>query len=242
MKKPVIGIVTNVAYKEGRKYATNAIYVKSVADAGGIPVLLPAYGLDRAQAEDYIDLLDGILFAGGEDLCSYTFGEDPHPAVTYIAVERDALELGLAKLADERHMPMYGICRGMQLINTAFGGTLYQDLPTQKPQGLLCHRQDMAIRNVLTHVVDVVEGTFCERFGKEPLFVNSFHHQAVKEMAPGFTAAAYAPDGVLEAFESQEHHAKAVQWHPEELWIDHPRFAVFFKDLVEEAKEFAARK
>lgn len=242
MKKPVIGIVTNIAYKEGRKYGTNAIYVKSVTEAGGTPVLLPALGTDKALAEEYIDLLDGILFAGGEDVCSYEFGEDPVPQVTYIAVERDALELGLAKLADERHMPMYGICRGLQLLNIAFGGNLYQDLPSQKPEGLLCHRQDVAIRNVLTHIVNVEEGSFCEMFGKEPLFVNTFHHQAVKDVAPGFKATAFAPDGVIEAIESEEHHAKAVQWHPEELWQDHPRFKAFFDNLVKEAQAYAEQK
>ncbi len=246
MRKPLIGIPSNTPFKTApRSVACNRSYVCSVLDHGGIPLLLPAIGNDPALAEQYIDSVDGILFAGGEDILSYYFDEDPVPQVNYISSERDCLEIALAKLAAERHMPMLGICRGEQLINVAFGGTLWQDIPSQLSGGevpLLCHYQDPAIRSELTHIVHPVSGTFCDRFGSEPLFVNSFHHQAVKDPAPGFKVCAYSPDGIIEAIESEELLATAVQWHPEELYVRWPRFNVLFSDFVERAAEYAAKR
>ena len=243
MKKPVIGIVGNISCKAAPgKFQVNATYVNAVRDAGGTPLILPAVGNDPALAEEYIDMLDGILFAGGEDISSYLFGEDPCRFVDYISSERDCLEFALVKLADERHMPMIGICRGHQVLNVVFGGNLYQDLPSQKPEGLMCHKQDMAIRSELTHSVNVVPGSFCEMFGPEPLFVNTYHHQAVKDVAPDFTVSAVAPDGVIEAIESEKHNCKSVQWHPEELYKRWPRFKPFFESFIADAAKYAANK
>ncbi len=245
MRKPVIGIACNTPFKTApRSVACNRAYVQAVMDAGGTPLLLPAIGNDPALALEYIDLLDGVLFAGGEDMLSSYFGEDPVPQVNYVSSERDCLEVALARLAEERDMPMLGICRGEQVLNVAFGGTLWQDLPSQlgKDEALLCHYQDPAIRSELTHFVSVVPGTFCECFGPEPLFVNSFHHQAVKDLAPGFRAAAFAPDGVIEAIECPEMKITAVQWHPEELYVRWPRFRPFFENFIRQAAEYAEEK
>jgi len=245
MRKPLIGIPCNTPFKTApRSVACNRTYVCSVLDNGGIPVLLPAIGNDPALAAEYIDTVDGILFAGGEDLSSYYFGEDPVPQVNYGSSERDCLELALAKLCEERGMPMLGICRGEQILNVAFGGTLWQDIPSQigKVKPILCHGQDMSIRSELTHRVDVVPGTFCECFGPEPLFVNSFHHQAIKDLAPGFKACAFAPDGIIEAVESPERKLTAVQWHPEELYVRWPRFKAFFENFIAQAAEYANNK
>jgi putative glutamine amidotransferase len=246
MRKPVIGIACNTPFKTApRSVACNRAYVQAVMDAGGTPLLLPAIGNDPALALEYIDLLDGVLFAGGEDMLSSYFGEDPVPQVNYVSSERDCLEVALARLAEERDMPMLGICRGEQVLNVAFGGTLWQDIPSQLSGGevpLLCHYQDPAIRSELTHIVHPVSGTFCDRFGSEPLFVNSFHHQAVKDPAPGFKVCAYSPDGIIEAIESEELLATAVQWHPEELYVRWPRFNVLFSDFVERAAEYAAKR
>lgn len=243
MKKPVIGIVMNEACKAlPGKFTVNRPYVNAVVAAGGTPLILPAVGNDPEYAKEYIDLLDGILFAGGEDISSYYWGEDPVKEVNYICSERDVLEIALAKLAAERNMPMIGICRGEQILNVTFGGTLYQDLPSQFPAKTMCHKQDGAIRSELTHKVNVEPGSFCECFGPEPLFVNSYHHQAVKDVAPGFKATAFAPDGVIEAIESEKYNAKAVQWHPEELYVRWPRFMPFFKGFIEDAARYAESK
>lgn len=129
----------------------------------------------------------------------------------------------------------------MQLLNVCFGGTLYQDLPSQHP-GALGHAQDMAIRSQLTHRVKLESGSLLERLlGEEPLSVNSYHHQAVRTPAPGFTVTATAADGVVEGVEAPGRNLYAVQWHPEDLVERHPRFRPLFRHLVEQAERFAER-
>ena len=147
------------------------------------------------------------------------------------------MEMKLIRLAQERGLPIFGICRGLQLINVAFGGTLYQDLPSQYPE-CIAHAQDMSIRSQLTHRVDILGDTLIGRLlGSEPIYVNSYHHQAVKEVAKGFHVSAKASDGVAEAIENGEGMIYAVQWHPEELVNRYERFRPLFKYLVEQARK-----
>ncbi|WP_369282321.1 gamma-glutamyl-gamma-aminobutyrate hydrolase family protein [Oscillibacter sp. GMB15532] len=234
-KKPAIGMVIgpSPALMTG-KHIVNTPYIQAIVHAGGTPLLLPVTG-DPATANEYIDLLDGLLIPGGADVTPTLYGEDSVPQVTYMLEDQDRLELALIHLASERQMPIFGICRGIQLLNVAFGGTLYQDIPSQCP-GCIGHSQDVSTRSQMTHRVQLVPGSLMEQLlGAEPLFVNSYHHQAIKELAPGFSVSACAADGVVEAFENEARHIYAVQWHPEELVDRYDRFRPLFRHLVEEA-------
>ena len=239
--RPVIGMITapNPKLLHGR-HLINTSYVRAVIAAGGTPLLSPSDGDDGLAAE-YLPLLHGLLVPGGEDVTPALYGEDPLRQVTFMHEEKDRMELALIRGAVDRGMPVFGICRGIQLLNVCFGGTLYQDLPTQYP-GVLGHAQDMAIRGQLTHRVTLEPDSLLEKLlGGEPLSVNSYHHQAVRTPAPGFTVTARAADGVIEGVEDPERNLYAVQWHPEDLVESHPRFRPLFRHLVERAEQYAGR-
>lgn len=235
--KPVIGMVFSQDPEiRANKYILNAPYVAAVIKAGGIPLPIPADG-DPSRAADYIDLLDGLLLPGGEDVTPWLYGEEPVPQVTYMTEDKDLLESELIRLAVERKKPVFGICRGMQIMTTTLGGKLYQDLSTQYP-GCIAHRQNVSIRSQLTHTAKVEPGSLMEKLlGEETLRINSYHHQAVKEVPAGFRATAVAPDGILEAIENEDGTMFAVQWHPEELVERYPRFRPLFNHLIALAKK-----
>ena len=239
--RPVIGMITapNPKLLHGR-HLINTSYVRAVIAAGGTPLLIPSDG-DNGLAAEYLTLLHGLLVPGGEDVTPALYGEDPLRQVTFMNEDKDRMELALIRGAVERGMPVFGICRGIQLLNVCFGGTLYQDLPAQYP-GVLGHAQDMAIRGQLTHRVTLEPDSLLEKLlGGEPLSVNSYHHQAVRTPAPGFTVAARAADGVIEGVEDLKRNLYAVQWHPEDLVESHPRFRPLFRHLVERAEQYAGR-
>ena len=239
--RPVIGMIAapNPKLLHGR-HLINTSYVRAVIAAGGTPLLIPS-DEDDGLAAEYLPLLHGLLVPGGEDVTPALYGEDPLRQVTFMNEEKDRMELALIRGAVERGMPVFGICRGIQLLNVCFGGTLYQDLPAQYP-GVLGHAQDMAIRGQLTHRVTLEPDSLLEKLlGGEPLSVNSYHHQAVRTPAPGFTVTARAADGVIEGVEDPERNLYAVQWHPEDLVESHPRFRPLFRHLVERAEQYAGR-
>mgnify|MGYP002799318996 FL=1 len=239
--RPVIGMITapNPKLLHGR-HLINTSYVRAVIAAGGTPLLIPS-DEDDGLAAEYLPLLHGLLVPGGEDVTPALYGEDPLRQVTFMNEEKDRMELALIRGAVERGMPVFGICRGIQLLNVCFGGTLYQDLPAQYP-GVLGHAQDMAIPGPLTHRVTLEPDSLLEKLlGGEPLSVNSYHHQAVRTPAPGFTVTARAADGVIEGVEDPERNLYAVQWHPEDLVESHPRFRPLFRHLVERAEQYAGR-
>lgn len=204
--------------------------------AGGIPVILPV--LPSPRIPELGRRLDGILLAGGVDVDPGLYGEEPLPGLGAVTPERDAFELALVRWAWEEGLPLLGICRGIQVLNVAAGGTLFQDLSSQLSSGLLKHEQK-APRWHETHLVRVAGGSRLARIlGREELRVNSFHHQAVREVAPGWRAVAWAPDGVIEGIESSEHpFALGVQWHAEGMWDRHPLHLRLFVALVEAARE-----
>ena len=231
--RPRIGLAAaeNPALLPG-KHIINTPYIDAIFAAGGTPVLVPVGG-GPERARDYIGILDGLLLPGGEDVTPNLYGEEPRPQVTYMNEDRDRMEMELLALALERRLPVFGICRGMQLVAAALGGALYQDLPTQRP-GSVAHSQDRSIRAQLTHRVTLAPGSVLEELlGKEPLRVNSYHHQAVKTPSPGFQITAWAADGVAEGMENQDGSVYAVQWHPEELVERCGRFRPLFRRLVE---------
>jgi putative glutamine amidotransferase len=196
---------------------TDLDYVKGVAEAGGIPVVLPPSVSLRA-AEALLDGLDGLLLSGGPDLDPGYYGEEPIPELGATIPEWDALEMALLRLALQRGMPIFGICRGMQILNVALGGTLYQDVPSQLGAEVINHRQ-VTPKCQSTHEVEVLDGSYLAKItDRQTVEVNSYHHQGIKCLANPVMVAARSADGVIEALESRDFSERwlvGVQWHPE---------------------------
>ena len=194
-------------------------YCRAIEKAGGIPVLLPAMAkLDRPLHS----FCQGLLFSGGGDFDPAFFNEEPHPQLGTVDLERDRWEILLIRKARAEGLPMLGICRGIQALNVALGGTLYQDLPAQYPRvsnlPLLEHNQQIPSDRV-SHRVTIVAGSLLSRvIGSTEIWTNSHHHQAVKEAAPDLKITARSDDGVIEGLEGTEGpFLLGVQWHPERL-------------------------
>jgi putative glutamine amidotransferase len=186
-------------------------YLLRVQEAGAIPVMLPPIG---ALPHAILDRVDGLLLTGGEDVEPAHYGQGPSPKLGAVDPLRDALELGLAAEAARRGMPVLAICRGLQVLNVALGGTLVQDLPSERPSEI-AHRQEAPSTEPSHPVTLAPESRLAELAGTERLMVNSFHHQAAAEVAPRLRAVAWAEDGVIEALEGTEGFMLGLQWHPE---------------------------
>lgn len=232
--KPLIGIMPSYDREKGTTLLRSE-YAWGVAEAGGLPVVLPVPTIETPEDQwlELLDRIDGLLVAGGPDIDPVHWGEPPHRKLGAVSPERDRFELPLTRLALERDLPVLGICRGVQTLAVAAGGTLYQDLESQLPE-VLKHRQDAPYWHV-SHLVRAVPGSAMARaHASEEFMVNTFHHQAVRDLPPGFVATAYAPDGVIEAIESTKHRlAVGVQWHPEGIWPQDRLHLASFRLLVE---------
>ncbi len=234
---PLIGISCSVDEEKAR-LRLNVPYLRGVEEAGGVPVLLAG---SAGSAHAVIERLDGVLLSGGVDVDPRYFGEDPHPQLGEVSPMRDSFELALAQEALRRGVPVFGICRGAQVMAIAGGGSVYQDLPSQR-EGSILHYQS-GPRNWQSHAVSVAEGSLLQRVvgGAASLRVNSFHHQAVRDLPEGWTVAARAPDGVIEAFENPGHpYWLAVQWHPEAYYAHDAAARALFQSFVESAREALA--
>lgn len=215
-KTPVIAL-TNCGKVPGQEE-----YIRAVREFGGEPLVLPATG----EAERLLERCDGLILTGGEDIDPALYGERPLNGTVEAAPERDALEMKLLRKALERGMPVLGICRGMQLMNVYFGGTLYQDLPAQHPTSV-AHRGGGA-EPVTFHNCSGREGASFR--------INSLHHQAVKTVAPGLEVWARAEDGIVEAIRKPDADlVVGVQWHPERIWQEEPASAELFTALIGQA-------
>lgn len=213
VEAPLIGVSTACKDSTGliqvSKYYTDAIY-----KAGGIPVVLP-WTSSAEMASRVVSNLDGVLFTGGEDWAPQWYGEQVLPECGEISAARDTCEMLYLNAARERQLPLFGVCRGEQLLNIALGGTLYQDLPSQHPS-CVSHQQKPLPGYVKTHTVYLSEGGLLrEVVGCDSLRVNSFHHQAVKDLAPGLTITATSSDGIVEGYENADRTIIGVQFHPE---------------------------
>ncbi len=240
---PHIGISAGRDY-ERQTIGLPANYSSAVHRAGGVPWLLPVFspgGADEELVGHYLDRIDGLLLSGGPDLAPGHFGEEPHRELGQVSPERDEVELLLARMALKRDLPLLAICRGIQVLNVAAGGTLHQDLASQI-EGAIQHRQ-RAPRWHASHRVSVDSGSRLARIIRtrdSSLMVNSFHHQAVREPAPGFVICARAADGVVEAIEGEAHaFAVGVQWHPEMMYEHHRVMLAPFRALVAAADRFS---
>ena len=236
MSKPKIGLICFVFQSiSPRNYIIQRGYVRGIIDAGGIPVLIPVTE-DSARCADYIDMIDGLLVPGGEDVAPEFYGEDPHRTVSYINRDKDRYDLELIRLCREQNKPIFGICRGFQVINVAFGGTLYQDIPSQLPNAI-CHLQSHDLRNVPTHKVTLAEDSVIGPLLGQEIYTNSFHHQAIKDVGEGLRIVGRTSDGVPEALETEDGRIFAVEWHPEDLYETYPIFKGLFTRLIDLAKE-----
>ena len=238
---PLIGLTTSGtvdAYPE-RAY-TNAAYINAVQRAGGVPVLLPP-SLAGAARDALWSRLDGLILTGGGDIDPARFGEPRHPAVYEVSAARDDLELDLTARAIAEGIPLLAICRGIQVLNVALGGTLYQDI-SEETESPIAHSQTEP-REQPTHGVKVLEGSrLAEVLGRFELEVNSMHHQAVKRLGRSLSAVAAAPDGIVEGVEVAEHpFAMAVQWHPEDLVAHDGAARNLFRAVIDAAAHRSRR-
>jgi len=223
--------------EEAGRCQVNNSYIYSVLRAGAAPVLFPVIQ-DTEALSSMIDSCSGLILTGGDDVSPLLYGEEPLPEVQLVSDSRDRHEFLLFRLAVERKIPVFGICRGMQLINVALGGSLHQHLGVI-PEFKHEHRQEES-RYITTHSVTIEKGSIMERVLGSEAQVNSFHHQAIKVLAPGLKVTATSPDGVIEAVESTDPLAPAiigVQWHPEGLSKTKPEMAELFKFFVEMCQE-----
>ena len=193
-----------------------AAYVTALESAGLIPLIVPPLSSASAAAA-IMDSVSGLVLTGGEDVDPARYGEKRHEKVRYVNAARDTTEAALIEEAKARGKPVLAICRGIQILNVALGGTLVQDIPSQCDTRI-AHDEDSP-RDTRSHEISVEPGSLIARaVGTEHLTVNSFHHQSVKSVADGMRVTARSPDGIIEGLESTgDWWVMAVQWHPEEM-------------------------
>jgi putative glutamine amidotransferase len=235
--RPLIGVTP--AYNADKdKLQISRGYIDGINTAGGLAVLMPL-AFDDGIICGLLQTCDGVLLSGGADIDAYLYGEANLKANGEISPHRDKMELAVARKAIELKKPVFGICRGIQILNVALGGTLYQDINSQiRGRELLKHWQE-APDWYPVHEVKVNRGSFVwDCYGSENIRVNSFHHQAVKEPGDGLEITAVSPDGVVEAVEYKGGaFAVGVQWHPELMWREDKGCMKLFQEFVKEAKK-----
>jgi len=238
--KPIIGITCDYDW-ERYTYQLKAGYVEGISRFGGQPFIIPSLcgTPDAENINLIISRIDGLLLSGGQDVHPRFFGEEPHFAIGRVNPQRDDMELVLCRQAVKSGMPVFGICRGVQLLNIALGGDIYQDLISQRgKQGLICHNQP-APKWFGFHDVHIAEGTRLHQIlGTTSISANTFHHQAVRRLAPGLRCAAKTSDGIIEAVEDSNHpFLIGVQWHPE-CMLEDPRMIKLFNAFVESSVSY----
>jgi putative glutamine amidotransferase len=237
MEPPLIGITAGNNPRTPGQYVIRWDYVRSIEQAGGIPVILAPSG--AALHSRLTTRLDGLLLTGGVDIEPSAYGESFHPTVTRISAERDEFEFKLTKTAIEQKMPILAICRGLQVLNVVMGGSLVQDIPAMiGPE--ISHDDSERQRHELAHQVTLKTGSrLYEIFKEDRLWVNIFHQQSAKRLGYGLMAVAWADDGVIEGMELPDSHfVVGVQWHPESFWNQGGTFSELFKSFIVAARIF----
>jgi len=249
-KRPVIGIPTQTLQSLGgispnipTSWVMSQRYILTLTSVGAIPWMIPLVGDDRETLRGIYAELDGVFLPGGADVDPASYNEERHPLCDQSDPARDRVELTLIRWALEDRKPILGVCRGVQLLNLATGGTLYQDLNAQFP-GSIKHDYFPHVgnypRDYLAHTVRIAEGSRLGGLvGLPEIKVNSLHHQGIRTLGQGLVATAVAPDGLIEAVEvADDHFAVGVQWHPEVLSDNDPAMRRLFEAFIDAAGEF----
>ncbi|KRL05251.1 gamma-glutamyl-gamma-aminobutyrate hydrolase family protein [Liquorilactobacillus oeni] len=242
--KPIIGIPSDQLVEINPRmpgdypaYAPHDVK-EAIFAAGGIPIILP-FPDDNSHAQeaarDAAALFNGLLLPGGPDVDPLFFGEEPIPEIGITLTAKDRFEIALIKETLAANKPIFGICRGIQILNVSLGGTLYQDLKAQYSNYAIQHSQ-ATLGHFPTHHIRTKKQSHLQSILGDEVVVNSRHHQAVHELAPALEATAVAPDGIIEAVEGKSQNILAVQWHPENLWHNDPTEFKLFTDFVSRAQ------
>lgn len=230
---PIIGITSEYSYDERKKFnRVKSAYIEAISKVGGIPLVLPIMK-EKEAIEKYLDVVDGILCTGGEDISPLLYGENPIKEVVAISYDRDSMEMDLLKKAYEREIPILGICRGLQIINVALGGSLYQDIHIQLPFAL-GHVSTYDISQGY-HSIDIIDDTILyDIFGINKINVNSNHHQSIKIVAKDLRINSLSKDGIVEGVESikNSNFVLGVQFHPEEMINRNREFLKIFEYFI----------
>jgi putative glutamine amidotransferase len=227
---PLIAVTTSLLSEGRERVQLNASYLHAIELAGGVPLLLPPQ-VSLSTLTAMMAMSDGLVLTGGGDVNPARYGEEPHPAVTGVSDQRDAVEEAVLSLALDRGLPVLAICRGMQILNVALGGTLIQDLPSESSGGMLHGPRSTHSVNIApqSRLAAVMATTVAE--------VNSRHHQAVNVLGDGVHAVAWSPDGIVEGLEMDGQWVVGVQWHPEDIVEESEPARLLFAGVVEAAGE-----
>lgn len=236
--KPIIGVTGNQMTlkrpEDVDSFQINyspSVYTQAVERAGGVPVFIPI--TDQNQAEAYIKMIDGLLLTGGQDISPHLYGEEPRMIMGEVSPKRDSSEIALIEACLKYKKPILAVCRGMQLINVYCGGTLYQDL-SENPNVTVQHVQ-RSMPHVSTHSIETIPHSRLYNVFGQKTRINSYHHQAVRDLGKNLIATAYSPDSIIEGFESEEMNIVGVQWHPEITFDSNAGSLNLFTDLVQRA-------
>lgn len=234
--KSIIGLTSNFDFLNNKKIIkVNNTYVNAVESGGGVPIIIPIIK-ELEDIDRHLDIINGLIFTGGEDVSSLLFGEEPMKEVDTICMARDKMEMELFKRAYERGIPILGICRGMQLINVSLGGTLYQDINIQLPDSL-GHRCTFNIHQGY-HNINILDNSILFNiFNVKKLAVNSNHHQSIKKLGENLRTTSITSDGIIESIESiNDKFVLGVQFHPEAMMESDDMFKKLFNYFVDICK------
>lgn len=239
--KPIIGCTVYRSSGSGSgtldRMALTEAYIKAIQQAGGIPLMIPL-GLETADLQRIWALVDAVLLPGGGDVDPAYYQSPMNDLIQRVDADRDRVEIWAAQTAVTQQKPLLAICRGHQVLNVALGGTLWGDIPSQVPGALGHDYDDIQPRNYAAHMVDILpDSRLAAELGTTQTAVNSLHHQAIRDLAPGLKTVATSPDGIIEGVEAPGHpYAIGVQWHPEWLVDDNPAMVRLFRGFVAAAR------
>lgn len=243
MSKPIIGISGSIIIDQGgmfpgyKRSYVNDDYIDSVVQAGGIPFIIPTC-TDKNVIKEQIQNIDALILSGGHDITPYFYGEEPHQKLGEILPDRDKFDFQLLREAEQKQIPILGICRGAQIISVYHGGSLYQDL-SEHPALTIKHDQHQT-PELETHSVTIESGSLFEQiFQTNTMHVNSFHHQIINKLPKHLKAQIHACDGVIEGFINTDYSnvELAVQWHPEMLHRTNQKMMNLFKFIINQARK-----
>ena len=235
---PIIGVTgcylvsPSPLFHTVERYFINKSYLTAIRLNGGLPLPIPVLE-DTEHMKTYLDMCDALLLPGGGDVDPMFFGEDPHRELGIVMPEIDKYEISILQLAFERKMPILGICRGVQVINIAKGGTIFQDIHECSGKKTILHQQQYHSNIGIHRIIIEEDSLLCEILGSAELRVNSMHHQAINEPGKDMVVTATAPDGIIEAIESKDRSIIGVQWHPELMIHSHSEMNKLFKYFIQ---------